>query len=179
MVDVELRERERENYLLALYELADGRTVNWPTHRDIGEAAGISDDEVMLVGKDLVDQYLCKFETMGGLDGYVSITQSGISTAERLLTTGRTSRISDEDLRKKVEVILFVLSTEVEKDTSLNADDRLNVTSDLASIREQLQAPTPNRSVVKAALERIKKIWPAVVNITSVAANVISILHGL
>ncbi|WP_276940720.1 hypothetical protein [Ferrimicrobium acidiphilum] len=42
MVDTGKREQERNDYLLALYELADGRTTNWTTHRSIGTLARIS-----------------------------------------------------------------------------------------------------------------------------------------
>jgi hypothetical protein len=93
MVDVQLRERERDNYLLALYELADGRTANTPSHREIAHAARIPDKEVMLAGQDLVDQGLCKFATLCGLDGRVSITQAGIAKAERQLTGGQLASV--------------------------------------------------------------------------------------
>jgi len=177
MVDVEKRERERDNYLLALYELADGMVTHWTTHRAIASDAGLSDREVQEVGQHLVQQRLCKFETMGGLEGSVSITPLGIDKAEQLLRT-RTPRISDQELIRNVEVIVQVLLIEVERETSLSGDDRLNITTDLQSVQAQLMAPLPNRGIIKAGFERIRQIWPTVVTVSTVAANFVTVLRG-
>jgi hypothetical protein len=177
MADIVLRQRERDNYLIALYELSGGRSMAWPSQDQIAEASGVSKEDVIDVGQYLAGERLCELKTMGGLSGKVSITNYGVNQAEKLLLA-RTPRIGEAELRQHAEVIVRVLLEEVEKEPSLSADDRLNITSDLASIRDQLQAPNPNRSIIKAGLERIQRIWPAVVNITTVAASVIAILHG-
>lgn len=177
MVDVMQRERDRENYLLALYELADGMLVHWTTHRAIADAAGLSDSAVIEVGQHLAQEHLCKFETMGGLEGSVSITTQGISKAERLLTT-RTPRIGDSELMRCVEAVVLVLRDELESDQSLGRDDRLNIESDLQSVEDQLRAPSPNRGVVRAVFGRIIELWPAILNLSTVAANIITIRHG-
>ncbi|MHB8190472.1 MAG: hypothetical protein ACYDHP_08685 [Ferrimicrobium sp.] len=178
MVDIEKRERERNDYLLALYELANGRVTQWTTHRAIGTLASISGNDVFEVGQHLAQEKLCKFETMAGLDGNFSITSVGIARAERLHRIP-TPRISDQELVGHVEAVVLVLREEVAKEPSLSKDDRLNIETDLQSVQDQLRAPTPNRDIIRAAFTRIQKLWPAVVSVTTVAANVIAIIHGV
>ena len=178
MVDTGKREQERNDYLLALYELADGRTTNWTTHRAIGDSARISGNDVIQVGQHLPQEKLCKFETIAGLDGNVSITPAGIARAERLDRIP-TPRLSDQELLRRVEAVVLVLREEVAKEPSLSEDDRLNIETDLQSVQDQLRAPTPNRDIIKGAFARIQKLWPTVVSVTTVAANVIAIIHGV
>ncbi|WP_298339669.1 hypothetical protein [Ferrimicrobium sp.] len=177
MVDVEKRKQERDDYLRALYELVDGRMDQWTTHRAIGTSAGIAGGDVFSVGQHLVQEKLCKFETIAGLDGSVSITSAGIAQVEQLDRIDA-PRLSDLDLTRRVEAVIPVLLEEVAKEPSLSNDDRRNIETDLQSAQDQLRAPTPNRAIIKAAFRRIQTLWPAIVNVSTVAANVIAIIHG-
>jgi len=101
MVEAGKREQKRNDYLLALYELADGRVTQWTTHRAIGDSARISGADVFQVGQHLAQEKLCKFETIAVLDGNVSITPAAIARAERLYRI-TTRRLSDQELLRCV-----------------------------------------------------------------------------
>jgi hypothetical protein len=177
MVDVELRERQREDFLIALYELADGHSSRIIAIRDIAAQAGIPQNETHLVCRDVVDHRHCKIIGGGPWDGAVELTATGQRAAESLLKS-RAPRIDDETLRENVEVVVRFLLIEIQNNETLNQDDRLNIESDLRSVQSQLQAPTPNRGVIKSGLERVRQIWPTVVDLTQVAAALMVILHG-
>ena len=177
MVDVVMLERQRENFLLALYELADGHTNTNVAIRDVVSMAGIPQQESHLICRDVVGSRYCKNIGGGPFDGAVELTSSGQSAAERLLTQ-RSPRIDDATLVQNVEVVVRVLLIEVQNNSALTPDERLNVESDLRSVQDQLQAPVPNRAVIKSGLERVCQLWPTVVELVQVAAALKVILLG-
>lgn len=73
----------------------------------------------MEVGQHLVQERLCQFETVGALDGSISMTTAGITRAERLVRTAGL-RISNQELGQRVEVIVRVLLEDVARETSLS-----------------------------------------------------------
>jgi hypothetical protein len=72
-----------------------------------------------------------------------------------------------------------VLLIEVEKeDVPLSADDLCNVKADLQSVEDQLKASIPNRGIIKSGLERVRALWPTIVDISTVAVNLATVLRG-
>jgi len=80
------RQRRRDDYLVALYELTDGIAGNRATHAQIGERAGIEGNDIFEIGQTVSHQGFAKFETLGGLFGHVSITAPGIGRAEEIIS---------------------------------------------------------------------------------------------
>ena len=157
--------------------MKSGMMTHWTSYGAVADAAGLPDQEAMEIGQHLFSENLCKFETMGGRDGSLSITTQGIARAEQLLTA-RSARLSDDELRRNVEVIVMVLVVEVEKASALSEDDRRNISSDLRSVQDQLMAPTPNRGIIRSGLQRIKQMWPTVMEISTVASNLATVFRG-
>jgi len=83
--DVEAKQRERENYLIAFYDLTRDEGLHWSTHRAVADKASIAEDRIMAVSHDLSGNGLVVLRTMGGVDGYVELTPSGVKEAERLI----------------------------------------------------------------------------------------------
>ena len=51
MTTVEERQQQRDDYLVALYDLSNGDTGQWPTHGAIAERAGIPQDQIMALSQ--------------------------------------------------------------------------------------------------------------------------------
>ena len=83
--DVSERQRRRDEYLVAFYELTKDQQLRWATHHDIGEKAGLSDNEAMSIGSLLAERHLVEFQTMGGPAGSVELTSRGVDEAERIV----------------------------------------------------------------------------------------------
>jgi hypothetical protein len=86
MASIEERTARGDDYLVALYELSDGDTMKSPTHREIAERSGISEDDIFSVGYVVTDKGHARWRTLSGLDGGVSITSSGIERAEQIIS---------------------------------------------------------------------------------------------
>ena len=83
--DQEDRDREREDFLVAFYELTKDQPLRWSSHRAVAAQAGISDDRMMVVSQDLAGRGLIEFRTMGGPDGQIELIAEGVSAAERII----------------------------------------------------------------------------------------------
>jgi hypothetical protein len=186
--EIERRQQERDDYLVTLYELSGGDLFNWPTHRAIAQASGIQEDRVFEVGQLVSGRGFSKFQTMGGLDGMVSITAGGVDRAESLITSRREKGLpaassyvvlSDAELLPKLETLVRLIRDEFESDTSIDAELRPDIEADIQSTNDQLRANRPNRDVIKASLGRIQKIWPRVVELAVVGSSITNILHSL
>jgi len=188
MATVEDKQHQRDDYLVALYDLSDGDLMRWTTHREIAAASGIPDGEIFAIGQYIVERGSCNFETMGGLDGHVSITSVGVDRAETVIRD-RASRgaphilgllvLTDAELLPKLEVAVAAIRRELELDTTLDLSTRSNVEADLESATNQLRAAEPNRGVIKAALDRIRSAWPHVVEVAIVSGVIFEVLRGL
>ncbi len=87
--------------------------------------------------------------------------------------------LTDQVIREHLEPVLATLRGQLEDDDTLEPEDKANIQADLDSAEFQLRAAAPNRAVIGAALERIKKTWPLVAQLTTVAAAIVVIIHGL
>ena len=85
MSEVERRQAERDDYVVAVYELSKGNPLNWPNHQKIAETAGIPEADIVNVGMIAQGEGLIEFKTAGGPLGLVSITPRGIRRAEALI----------------------------------------------------------------------------------------------
>jgi hypothetical protein len=90
LTTVAARQRRRDDYLVALYELADGVAGNRATPAQIAERAAIEGNDVFDIGQTVSRQGFAKFETLGGLFGHVSITALGIARAEEIINERET-----------------------------------------------------------------------------------------
>ncbi len=122
------------------------------------------------------------------MNGPVGITANGIQVAERIITDRERQGLplyagvvayTDQELREHLESAIFVVRQELDQDADLAAETRDDVQSDLDSASDQLRASSPNRWVIKAAFDRIQRIWPAVAQVAALGAAVTEILHGL
>jgi hypothetical protein len=185
---VEERQNRRDDYLVALYGLSDGSTTQWATHVQIAEESGIPLTEIMDVGQSVSDQDHAKFMTMGGVQGSVAITPSGVRRAEQIITDRERSGaprisgwavLSDQELLMKLEPLVAAVREELDKADEIDPDTRADLVSDLQSATDQLRATRPNRGVIKAALGRINDYVPTIAALTGTGAAVTDILHGL
>jgi len=168
MVSVEDRQRKRDDYLVALYDLADGSTTQWPTHREIAEQAGLTEDEAFPVGQSVCDQGFAEFKTMGGLDGHVAVTSLGVNQAEHVITK-RESRneprilglalFTDLELRRELEPLLSQLEQALDSATNVDQELMADVRADIDATSQALRASHPNRGVIRATLSRLKSNW--------------------
>lgn len=183
MSQVDRNQAQRDEYLIALYELSDGIPTQWATHRQIAERSGLSEEEVMSVGQAVTAQRHAEFVTMGALDGSVAITASGVRKAEQLIKAREPRStgviLTDAELLQKLEPVLAIIRFEIENDTSLDPDTRSNLRADLESVEIQTKAAKPNRRVIKAAFDGIRAALPAAALLTSLALNIETIIHGL
>ena len=185
---VEQRQQRRDDYLVALYDLSEGNALQWPTHQEIAAVSGIPETEIMNVGQNVSGDNWAKFMTMGGLTGHVAITPAGIRRAERVITEreaagaprfSSTVALTDMQLVRSLEPLLATIRTDLET-KDVDPAVKPDLQADLESAERQARANRPNRGVIRAALDRIKDNWPAVVaGSIGVAANIVAIIHGL
>ena len=84
------RQRQRDEYLIALYELSEGgQLLKWATHAQIAERSNIPDSDVMSVGQFLVGEKFVEFKTMAGMAGSVAITTRGVGEPRNLFVSGK------------------------------------------------------------------------------------------
>lgn len=169
---VERLEQQRDDYLVALYELSDGDVTKWPTHLDIAQRIELSVDESMRIGMQLSQQHLCEYKTMAGPHGSVAITPLGVRRAEDIIRRRESAGealystlaiLSDAELRQILEPLLTQLRQSIDQSSDVDPDVRADAAADLDSMQDQLRATRPNRGVVRAALERIKANWVSLV----------------
>ena len=186
MATIEERQRWRDDYLVALYDLSEGNTLSWATHAEIAEQAGIPGDEMFNVGQFLSAQGLAEFMTAAGPAGNVAITAGGIQRAEDIIQARERSgapRITglivftDQELLQRLEPLLATIrKTLDESEEQFDPETRIDLTSDLNSIDIQLKASHPNRGGVRAALARIKASWSNILLGTSTVIPAIDII---
>jgi len=181
--EIEERQRQRDDYLVALYNLSKGKTLQWATHRQIAEASGIPEGDIFDVGQLLMEQRLCEFKTMAGLDGSVAITARGIQQAERLIRERESAGLvlTDQQLLQRLEPLLSVVRTTLDENgDQIDPDLRADLRSDMESAASQTVATHPNRGVIAAALGRLKENWLKItLGVATIAPDVDLILHGL
>jgi hypothetical protein len=186
--EVERRQQQRADYLVALYEMSDGNSMNWISRRDIGAQAGIPQGEVFAVGQFLSDQRLAQSKTGGGPDALISMTPRGIQRAEDIITereqkgAPRYSNLvvfSDGELLRKLEPLLGSIRAELDNASNVDPDTLADLSSDLASANDQLHAAKPNRGVIKASMDRIAAVLPTVANVTVILVGIAELGHGL
>ncbi|HVU60441.1 MAG TPA: hypothetical protein VHD58_02175 [Mycobacteriales bacterium] len=83
--EIEGARRDRELYLIAIYDLTKDEHLRWSTHRDVAQTAGIAEDRILMVSQRLSEEGLVVIRTMGGIDGYVELTALGAQRAEALI----------------------------------------------------------------------------------------------
>jgi len=83
--EVEERDREKERYLVAFYELTKDEPLRWATHRDIAKVAQIPDERIMTLSMQLQGDEFVQLRTMGGIDGSVELTPKGVRVAEQAI----------------------------------------------------------------------------------------------
>lgn len=166
--DVNRRQQERDDYLVALYELADGNITNWPTHRDVADAVARPVPDIMRLGMTLAQDGLCEFKGAAGEHGPVAITARGLHRAEDIIRAREAAGqphistvlvLSDAELRREIEPLLANLRTSIEENQDVDPDLRADAEADLQSVQDQMRAARPNRDVIRAALLRLKANW--------------------
>ncbi|HZS16283.1 MAG TPA: hypothetical protein VFC09_16965 [Candidatus Dormibacteraeota bacterium] len=83
--EVEERDREKERYLVAFYELTKDEPLRWATHRDIAKVAQIPDERIMTLSMQLQGDEFVQLRTMGGIDGSIELTPKGVRVAEQAI----------------------------------------------------------------------------------------------
>jgi len=117
----------------------------------------------MQVGQYLVNEGTIKFETMGGMEGHLSVTHRGVVRAEELISEGQLSRevgdfLSDQDIRIALEPLLVIIDRAIDETPGLDRNVEANLRADVASANDQLRADEPNREVLRGALNRIGRL---------------------
>jgi hypothetical protein len=191
MATVEQRQKERDDFLVALYELADGDTSQWPTAGSIAEMGHIPSDRIVAIARAVVSAGWSELVTVGNsgpASTHYRLTRPGIQHAEEIITQRERSGepqysgivvLTDTELHRKLEPIVATLRLEIENDQHIEPETRADLLADLDSAHDQLRASHPNRGVIRASLDRIKRSWPAIAGIASLAADVLAIIHGL
>jgi hypothetical protein len=151
-----------------MYKLSDGTLMNWPSARRIAEEAVIPEDEISAVADFVNAAGLIEFKTAGGPDGPIALTTYGVTRAEEIIDererggvplisglvpfTSPTGSFSSHLSRSSP-----ILERRSRKANSI-PDARADGSSDVESVNDQLRAVHPNRGIIRAAFERIKKL---------------------
>ena len=169
MVDPGERRRQRDDFLVALYELSDGHLGVAATNKEVAETALIPLDQVVETSVMLVREGFIESQMAGGLGNPVLFTDRGIRRAEELLLE-REPQLDELDVRGHLEVVVRELRIALDADTTLEPEVRADVEADLEAASSQLRANRPNIEVIRGALLRIKALWPAVATFLGAAA---------
>jgi len=125
MSDVQRRQAQRDDYLVAVYELSGGNPLSWPSDRDIAVRAGIPEADIMSIAMNAESDRLVEFKTAGGL---VSITPAGTRRAEALILEREGAGqpkyasvvlLTDEQLLRTLEPLLGKLRAALDSARSL------------------------------------------------------------
>lgn len=188
MSEVERRRALRDDYIVAVYELSQGDPLNWVSHVSIAEESGMPTADVMTVGQQVAGDHLVEFKTMGGIQGLVAITPMGTRRAEQIILDRDGAGeprytsvviLSDAELVRALEPLVGQIRQALDAATEVDPQVRADLGSDLALAEAQLRANEPNRGVIRASLDRIKKYSPTIVGLAALGANIVAIIHGL
>jgi hypothetical protein len=151
----------------------------------------IPSDRIVAIARAVVSAGWSELVTVGNsgpASTHYRLTRPGIQHAEEIITQRERSGepqysgivvLTDTELHRKLEPIVATLRLEIENDQHIEPETRADLLADLDSAHDQLRASHPNRGVIRASLDRIKRSWPAIAGIASLAADVLAIIHGL
>lgn len=185
MSEVERRQAQRGDYLVAVYELSECNPLSWVSEQKIAEAAGIPQGQIIGLSMNAQSDRLVESKSAGGL---VSITPEGVRRAEALIlerenagvpTYSSVVLLTDVQLIRALEPLLGKLRAALDSAHDMDSAVKADIGSDLESAEAQLRANEPNRGVIRASLDRIKTLGPWVAGATGLAADIIAIIHGL
>jgi hypothetical protein len=194
MTTVEDRKKRRTDFLVGLYEAADGNTGRLITYHQIAEASGLpADNDIFDIAQNLHSSGFLQMATSGGMMGAVAITAAGVQEAERIIEAQEEAGqpryfslavLTDQQVRAALEPLVASIREQIEGlGSDVDPDAKADLASDLDSATDQLRAATPNRGVIKAALGRINSILPGVAKVTAeltvIAGGITEVLHGL
>ena len=169
MTDPMGRQKQRDDYLVALYQLSEGNLGLSATNAEVAGAANIPLDQVVQTSVMLGQEGLINSSMAGGLGNIVMLTHRGITRAEELQSP-RGQQLSEMEVRVHLEVVVGELRKALTADTTLAPEARADVEADLEAASSQLRANEPNREVISGALRRIWAKWPAVATFVSALA---------
>ncbi len=121
-MDIEKKRRNRDNFLLRLYMLADGSTNKYFIMYDIGKDCGISDEET-----DDIASYLSSkaFISIRSKDRDINLLTLGIDYIEDLYLSSK--QVFSERQTKRVVKRINKLLKKDNKEFQLNPDDFLKL----------------------------------------------------
>jgi hypothetical protein len=148
------RREERRTFLLALYEMTDGDTMNWVNEKDVAGRLGIEQLRGEQIARSVVDQGWAEWRAMGGLMG---ITAYGVSVAEEELGSGAVMPLPmlvlSADESAAVEAFLTTYRRSADGGgLPLAGDELAEAEAEVATLEAQLRSPKPKRRIVREAL---------------------------
>jgi hypothetical protein len=203
--EVEKARANRFRFLRLLYEKTGGDEYKWFNMFDIGQDLGFEKDETSRVTQYLVGENLVIHRAVGGLIG---ITHWGIREMESALSNPNqptkyfppavniievhgdivgsqiqqaTQTSAQQIISPDVQHALTEFLSKLEADLAeLSLDKRKldDLTADLDTVKAQLKASEPKRSIVKEALSSIRSILEGA-GATLLAAEAIRLLSML
>lgn len=208
MSTLEDRKVLRFKLLKALVESANEREDVIIDMWQVGEAAGLSQDDTITTAQYLVGEGWLEFLAIGG---GVGLTHAGLIAYYDAMKSPETPT---RELPAAITVIGNVVNSQIQQGTtgstqlnfaetkdvvtlareitetlrqcisslSVSKEEVRNLEAHLSSLEAQLRAPTPNRPILTAGLKAVREILQSAVPLAgaaSAAASALSKLHGL
>ncbi len=180
MPDIEERQRRRDDYLVALYDLSNGgEPLTWATHAQIAEQAKIPEGDVMGIGQFLQEERLVEFKTMAAMQGSVAITARGVRRAEDLIRQReQMGWLTNEQLIRALEPLLPQIQAAIatiKDDPELRAE----LQADLDGVERQTKVRRPNRGVIASAMGRINSVMVTLSAYVGLGLEIAQLVHGM
>lgn len=162
MRSLEDRELERAAFLMTIYELTDGESMNETSIGAVAAKVGVDDENGWNLYRWASDRTLTSDHmTMGGTG--LSLSARGIDAVEDMLRKGSQPPksvlvLSAEEMRS-VEVFLTEYRrAEEADDVPVSGEERLELDAEVQTIEAQMRSPKPKRRVVKASLNEVRHL---------------------
>jgi hypothetical protein len=162
MRTLEDRELERASYLMTIYELTDGETMNGTSLDEVAEKIGVDREHGMNLFKWASDRGLLgEGMSLGGTG--LSLSAHGIDVVEDMLRKGASPPASVLILSPAEMQAVEVFLTEYRRadeanDLPVGGEEALELEAEVRTIDAQLKSPKPKRRVVKASLNEAKHL---------------------
>ena len=155
-------DENRINFLLALYQKAEGDTAFVISMYEIGESIGLDRDIAQKTAEALMGEGLVEIKT---LSGGIGITENGITEIKVL--TGEANdggsvpmslsgaAVISEDDQKLIETVILNLKNAVNQ-LKLDFNDMADLFVDIKTIELQLTATSPKTPIIRECFKSIK-----------------------
>jgi hypothetical protein len=204
-IDIQKEKANRLRFVKLLYEKTGGDEYKWVNMRDLGKELGFDGESIQRITQYLNGEHLLTFQALGGVIG---ITHWGVKEMEQALSNPNqptmhfpaavnilhiagdvvgsqiqqgTEASQQIQITQDTQLALTEFLSSLEKDlTEIKAEANTlrDLKADIQTIKAQLGAAQPKRSIVREALSSIRSILEAA-GATLLAAEAAKILIHL